>query len=116
MLFTLHRIARRLAWGRPLALILAAAGIAGAVISLFSGNDRLSPLLEPSLILALWGMMLFAFIQLFRRIPPPVLPHDSFMTKLGARMVLAGYTLLAFLVVIVTCILLWMSLKLISVQ
>lgn len=116
MLLTLHKIARRLVWCRFLALVLAAVGITGTVASLFAGKGNLSSLLEPSLVLTLWGMMLFAFIQLFRRIPPPVLPHDSFMTKLGTRIVLAGYTLLAFLVVIVTCTLFWMSLKLISVQ
>jgi len=45
-----------------------------------------------------------------------VLPHDDFLTRLGTRIILAIYTLLAFLVILVSCILLWMSFRLISLQ
>jgi len=42
-----------------------------------------------------------------------VLPHDDFLTRLGSRIVLALYTLLALLVVLVTLVLVWMSTRLI---
>lgn len=113
MLLTLHNIARRLAWCRPVAIILALAGLAGTFASLFAANGSLGHLLEPSLVLTLWGMMLYAFIQLFQRIPPPVLPKDDFLTRLGARIILACYTVLAFMVVVVSAVLLWMSVRLI---
>ena len=113
MLFTLHKIACRLLWCRPLTVLLAGAGLAGIAASLFAGNGSLGHLLEPSLVLTLWGMMLFSCLQLFRHIPPPVLPHDDFLTRLGGRIILALYTLLAFLVVVVTCVLVWMSYRLI---
>ena len=116
MLFTLHRIATRLLWCRPLAIFLGLAGFAGGMASLFIGNGSLAHLLEPSLVLTLWGMMLFSFIQLFQQIPPPVLPHDGFLTRLGTRMVLAAYSILALLVIIVTCVLLWMSFRLITLE
>ena len=114
MLLTLHRIAKSIKWCRSLAVVLAIAGLAGVAISLFAASGSLGHLLEPALVLTLWGMMLFSFIQLFQRIPPPVLPHDDFLTKLGTRFILAGYTILAFLVLVVTCILLWMSFRLIN--
>jgi hypothetical protein len=40
------------------------------------------------------------------------LPHDKFLTRLGARIKLFLHTLLACLVVIVTVLLLWMSVRL----
>jgi len=116
MLLTLHKIALGMKWCRPLAILLGITGLAGVAASLFVLNKNLGHLLEPSLILTLWGMMLFSFIQLFQKIPPPVLPHDDFLTRLGTRIILAIYTLLAFLVILVSCILLWMSFRLISLQ
>lgn len=113
MLLVLHRIASRMLWCRPLAIVIGIAGVGGVFVSLFLANGDLGHLLEPSLVLTLWGMMLFSFVQLFQRIPPPVLPHDDFITRLGSRMILACYTLLAFLVILVTIILVWMSYRLI---
>jgi len=45
-----------------------------------------------------------------------VLPHDDFMTKLGTRIVLALYSLLALLVVLISIILVWMSFRLITLE
>ena len=114
MLFTLHKIAQSIKWCRSLTVVLVIAGLAGVAMSLFAASGSLGHLLEPALVLTLWGMMLFSFIQLFQNIPPPVLPHDDFLTRLGTRFILAGYTILAFLVLVVTCILLWMSFRLIN--
>ena len=116
MLLTLHRFAVRLRWCRPLALVLMLGAVAGVFASLFAAGGTLGHLLEPALVLLLWSMMLYSFIQLFQRIPPPVLPHDDFLTRLGSRILLAVYTLLALLVIIVSCVLLWMSLRLIGLQ
>ena len=114
MLLTLHTIAKSLKWCRPLSIFLGIAGLAGVAISLFAASGSLGHLLEPALVLTLWGMMLFSFIQLFQHIPPPVLPHDDFLTRLGTRFILAGYTILALLVLVVTGVLLWMSFRLIN--
>jgi len=113
MLLALHRIARRMLWCRPLAVVIGVVGVGGVFTSLFLAEGELGHFLEPSLVLTLWGMMLFSFIQLFQQIPPPVLPHDDFITRLGSRMILACYSLLAFLVILVTIILVWMSYRLI---
>jgi zinc transporter ZupT len=114
MLLFIHNIASRLHWCQPLAIVIACAGLAGIVFSLFAGNGSYGHLLEPALVLTLWGMMLYSTLQLFRRIPPPVLPHDDFLTRLGTRILLALYTLLAFLVVVLTCVLVWLSFRLIQ--
>ena len=116
MLLALHRIVLRLGWCRPLAGILIAVGLAGIAVSLFAGAGRHEHLLEPMLVLTLWGMMLYATLQLFRQSPPPVLPHDDFMTKLGTRIVLALYSLLALLVLLVSLVLVWMSFRLITLE
>lgn len=114
MLILLHKIACRMQWARPVVLLFVITGLAGAIASLFAGDGSLGYLLEPSLVLSLWGLMLFSFVQLFTHIPPPVLPHDDFLTRLGTRIQLALYTLLAFLVVVVTVVLAWMSFRLFS--
>lgn len=116
MLLALHRLARRIRWCLPVTIVLGFAGLAGALVSLFFDGGRLGHLLEPSLVLTLWGMMLFSFIRLFQTIPPPVLPHDDFMTRLGNRIILALYSLLAFLVVVVAVALIWMSVRLITLE
>jgi len=116
MLLVLHKLARHMRWCSPIALLLTGGGLAGVFASLFTGNGSLGHLLEPSLVLTLWGMMLFSFIRLFQHIPPPVLPHDDFMTRLGTRIILAFYTLLAFLVVLVAVVLIWMSIRLITLS
>jgi hypothetical protein len=113
MLLTLHRFAISIKWARPIAIVWGLAGLAGLIVSLFAAGGSQGHLLEPSLVLMLWGMMMFSFIQLFQRIPPPVLPHDDFMARLGGRIILACYSALAFLVVVVSCALVWMSLRLI---
>lgn len=113
MLLMLHKLATRLRGCQPLAILLGLAGLLGILISLFAGEGQWGHWLEPSLVLTLWGMMLFSFLRLFRRIPEPVLPHDDFLTRLGTRLILAGYTLLAFMVVVVSCLLAWMSFRLI---
>lgn len=116
MLLALHRIAHRLHWCRPLAIVLVAAGLAGVAASLFAGGGRFAHLLEPFLVLTLWGLMLYATLTLFRSVPPPPLPHDDFMTRLGTRIILALYSLLALLVVVVACVLVWMSFRLITLE
>lgn len=112
MLYRLHRLARRLMGLRPLTIALVILGLAGGLASLFAADEALAHWLEPSLVLTLWGMMLFAFIQMFQAIPPPVLPHDDFLTRLVTRTKLALHSVLAGLVLVVTGMLLWMSVRL----
>jgi hypothetical protein len=113
MLLTLHRLARRLLWARPVSIILVILGLGLTLTSLFGPVDRFGHWLEPSFTLTLWGMMLFAFIQLFQRIPPPVLPHDDFLTRLGSRISLALHSLLALVFLLTTLALFMMSVRLV---
>ena len=116
LLLTLHNIAVKLRWCRSVAGIVALLGVGGVFVSLFLAAGNYGHLLEPSLVVTLWGMMLFAFVQLFQQIPPPVLPQDDFITRVGSRLILALYSLLALLVVLVTLVLLWMSYRLIYLE
>lgn len=112
-MLTLHQIALRIRWCRSIAILFGLAGLSGFVASLFMEGGRYGHWLEPSLVLILWGMMFFTFIQLFQRIPTPALPQDDFITRLGSRILLFFYSLLALAVVIVSLILVWMSYRLI---
>ena len=113
LLVKLHQLALKIRWCRKLAIVTGMAGLGGVIFSLFVAGGSYGHWLEPSLVLTLWGMMLFAFIQMFQKIPPPVLPGDDFITRLGSRIVLACYSLLALLVIVVSIILMWMSYRLI---
>jgi hypothetical protein len=112
MLVRLHQVAQKLVFFRPLSIILAIASLFLSIYCLLIDNTFTARALEPSIVTALWGLLLFAYLQLFQSIPPPVLPHDSFLKKLNTKLKLALYSLLAFIVIVTTILLFWMSLRL----
>ena len=57
-----------------LQLLLAAAAFLSGVAAALQDQLQWSLQLRLSLILAFWALMLYAFLQLFRELPPPVLP------------------------------------------
>lgn len=71
--------------------------------------------LRLSLIVALWALMLFAFLSLFRVLPPPVLPQLRLRERLRDRLRLLLYQGLALVVVGMSLLLLQVSLKLLMV-
>jgi hypothetical protein len=115
LLYALHRLAGRLLILRPFCLLLAAAGFLSGVYAAVQGDELWSWQLRLSLIVAFWALMLYAFLQLFRELPPPVLPGLGFFERLRDRLHLLFYQGLALLVLALTLLLLQMSLKLLSV-
>ena len=65
-----------------------------------------------AIVLTLWSLLFFAFIQLFQKIPAPVLPKDRFIERLRSHVKLGLYQLLAFGVAALGIVLVTMSLKL----
>lgn len=111
MLYRLHRLALQLAPLRPWCLALAIPGLALIVYAL-TAPDANGPVLRLALVFTLWVLLLFAFLSLFRDIPPPVLPHDRWWERLHTRLRLAACHLLVLLVALTGLGLLSISLKL----
>lgn len=115
MLYRLHRLALHLAPLRPWCLALAIPGLA-LILYILAGNGTNNLLLRLALVFTLWGLLLFAFLSLFRKIPPPVLPHDRWWERLLARIRLAACHLIVLLVALATLVLLSISLKLLTLD
>lgn len=111
-LFRLHKFARTLLPLRKWCLLFALAGIGAGVFALLRSATMDSPLLRIAIILTLWSLMLFAFIQLFQKIPAPVLPKDSFIDRLRGHVKLGLYQLLALGIAALGIVLVTMSFKL----
>jgi hypothetical protein len=114
MLLTLHRLALRLQFLRPVCAAVAGGGIAASVFLLAGGGTTPTPSLGAVLALTVWSLLCYAFIQLFRAIPPPVLPLDSLFDRIKAHIRLGLYHLLALAVVAAGLVLLSVTLKLLS--
>ena len=71
-LFRLHRLARKLLPLRAWCLLLALAGILLSTYAIIVAEPEASPLLRIAIVLTLWSLLVFAFIQLFQNIPAPV--------------------------------------------
>lgn len=115
LLQILHRFSLRLMVLRPWCLLLAAAGLLWGVYAAVEIDEPWSWQLRLSLILSFWSLMLFAFLNLFRELPPPVLPQLGFFERLRDRVRLLLYQGLALLILALTLLLLQMSLKLLLV-
>lgn len=115
LLYSLHRLALRLQVLRPFCLLIAAGGFLSGLYAAMQGTAQWSWQLRLSLILAFWALMLYASLQLFRSLPPPVLPQLGWFERLLDRLRLLLYQGLAMLVVALSLLLLQMSLKLLLV-
>jgi hypothetical protein len=72
-------------------------------------------MLEPSIVVSLWGMLLLANTELFQQLPDPVLPKDSFLQRMLSRCKLFFFYLLALIVLFVSLLLAWLSLRLLLI-
>lgn len=111
----LNKLALRLFAFRKTFLVLAAIGLVSGLYAAVTDNDLESWQMRLSLIFSLWALLLFSYAQLFRKIPPPVLPNLRLMERLRDRFRLVCAQVLAIFVVIVTLVMLQMSLKLLTV-
>jgi len=115
LLLTLHRVALRLRPLRHACLLLAAGGFASGLFAALQYQVLWSWQLRLSLILGFWALMVYAFLQLFRELPPPVLPQLGLFERLRDRLRILVYQGLALLVLGLGLLLLQMSLKLMTV-
>jgi hypothetical protein len=111
-LFRLHKFAQTLLPLRKLCVLLALAGVLAVVYSLLRNDSVAAPVLRIAIVLTLWSLLLFAFIQLFQNIPAPVLPKDHFIDRLRSHLKLGLYQLLALAIAALGILLVMMSFKL----
>ncbi len=111
-LFRLHKFAQTLLPLRKWCVFFAVAGMLTGAYSLFREATIDSPSLRMAIVLTLWSLLLFAFIQLFQKIPAPVLPKDRFLDRLRSHIKLGLYQLLALGVAGLGIVLITMSFKL----
>lgn len=112
MLYRLHRLAVAIFPARKFFLFLAGAGLLSGLYAAVAVDDLYSWQLRLSFVFALWALMLFSFVQLFRTIPPPVLPKLGFFERLAGRLRLLPYHVLGLVIIGLTLLLVQMSLKL----
>lgn len=72
-------------------------------------------LLEPSIVISLWGMLLLASTELFQQLPDPVLPKDPFWQRMLSRCKLFFFSFLGLIVLFVSLLLAWLSLRLLLI-
>lgn len=112
LLLHLHRVALRLRPVVPLCFLLGTGSAGLALLLIARGGSEQA--LALALGVSIWALLLFAFVKLFQSIPPPVLPHDTFLERLRTRCKLGLYHMLALGMGIVTVVLIALSLKLLS--
>ena len=111
-LFRLHKFAQTLLPLRKWCLLFAMTGVFCGTYALLREATMDSPLLRIAIVLTLWSLLLFAFIQLFQNIPAPVLPKDRLLDRLRSHIKLGLYQVLALGVAALGIMLITMSFKL----
>jgi len=115
MIDALQRFAERLAFVRPVFLILGIAGLLAAAWEGLGSGFGAEDYLIPSLVLILWSIVGFASIGLFRDVPPPEPNGEGVITRLKHRLSRAFFWLLALVFIALTLTGLYMTYKLISI-
>lgn len=116
LLYRLHCIARRLLPLRSYCMLLAVVGVVLTGFALLTTRHYAERFLSIAVLLTLWSLMLFAFIQLFQHIPAPVLPLDKPLERLRGRIKLWLFKLLAVIVAALGLTLVSMSIKLLLIR
>jgi len=106
-------VAIRLYWLRPVALCITAvcAGFFGYAVFTDNAPDNH---LTAGLIGTLWGLVLFAFLNIFPTVPPLPTPDQSVWQRFKLRIRRAGYVLLMVAVLALTIASMSASLKLLK--
>lgn len=115
LLEILHRPARALYRARNLFLWLALLSFVCGLYAALTSRDLHAWSMRVALVLAIWSLLLYACIQLFHRIPAPVLPALRWRERWRESLRRGFYQLLAGVMILMTLILLQMSLKLLTV-
>lgn len=91
MLAYLQRLTRRLAWLRPLTLVLALGGAALVTLSLLLPDYQQS--LMPGILVMLWSLLAYSFLTLFRGLPVPE-ESPGLLARLKHKLLAGVYWLL----------------------
>ena len=85
------------------------------LLALLSDSPRSSLWLQAGVIGALWSGLLYAFVDLFREIPPPPGQRQGLLRRFKLKVKRSFYVLMSALVVLTTLFLLSISIRLLSI-
>ncbi len=71
--------------------------------------------LEPAIVVSLWGMLLLASTELFQQLPSPFLDGESFLQAWFKRLKRFLFACLALIFVFVCTLLSWLSIRLLLI-
>jgi hypothetical protein len=111
----LHKLALMLGWLRPILLALAVMGVVVSGKAMLDGSQLYDMQLKLGLLFSLWCLILYATLQLFRQLPPPVLPKLSLYERVRNRLNLWLRQGLAVFIIVVTIILFRVSFRLLTI-
>ena len=115
LLVYLNRVARLL---KPVRLVLVVLTFLALLLTTYSLIVRTTftlNILEPAIVASLWGMLLLASTELFQKMPDVILPGDSFFQRIFKRCKIIFYSFLALIVLLVSALLVWLSLRLLLI-
>jgi len=115
ILLYLNRLARFLKPLRITLIIVTFLALLLTACSLLVRSAFTLNLLEPSIVVSLWGMLLLASTEVFQQLPDPVLPKDVFLQRMLSRLKFLFFSVLALIVLFVSLLLAWLSLRLLLI-
>lgn len=115
LLIYLNRLARAIKPVRAVLLILTFFALLLTAYSLLVRSAFTLNVLEPSIVVSLWGMLLLASTELFLYLPDPALPKDPFFQRVLSHFKVFLFSFLALVVLLVGVLLVWLSLRLLLI-
>ncbi len=115
ILLYLNRLARFLKPLRITLIIVTFLALLLTACSLLVRSAFTLNLLEPSIVVSLWGMLLLASTEVFQQLPDPELPKDVFIQRMLSRLKFLFFSVLALIVLFVSLLLAWLSLRLLLI-
>ncbi len=113
MIEVFQALAIRLAWLRPVAILVTIGFTALFVYAALAPNAPDS-FFTYGLTGTVWGLLLFVFLAIFPNVPAPPIPSQTRWRRFVIRIRRAGYGILVFAVLAITTVSLSLTLKLLK--
>ncbi len=115
LLLRIHKLARILKPLRSVWMAFTFIALLLTIYCLFITTAFTAEALEPAIVASLWGMLILVNIEIFNEIPDPPLADDTYWHRILIKVKLLFYRLLALLIIVVSALLLWLSLRLLLI-
>jgi hypothetical protein len=115
LLFFFYLSSRFLRPLKPCLIFLTLFALLLTTYCLIASSDLALDLLEPAIVVSLWGMLLLASTELFHNQPLTYTPEKTFWQRLIIRAKLLIAYFMALLTLVVFAALIWLSLRLLLI-